>query len=98
MTSRAGTSLLALCAQKLGLTDALKGALGHLRERSCTHRPSQVVCDLAVMLADGGKCVSDLAALGGQPALWGEMASVSTARRVVLELGDDELDAIGQSR
>jgi hypothetical protein len=98
MSSRAGTSLLALCAQKLGLIDALSGGLGHLRERSCTHRPGQVVCDLAMMLADGGKCVSDLAALAGQPALWGQMASISTARRVLLELGDDELDAIRQAR
>jgi hypothetical protein len=30
-----------------------------------------VFCDLAVMLADGGRCVSDLVALGSQPALFG---------------------------
>jgi Transposase DDE domain group 1 len=98
MTSRAGTSLLALCARKLGLSDALAGALGHLRERRSAHRPGDVLCDLAVMLADGGKCVSDLAALGGQPALFGPMASVSTARRVMVSLGAAELDAIRRAR
>lgn len=98
MTSRAGTSLLALCAHKLGLPDALNGVLGHLRERRSAHPPGDVLCDLAVMLADGGKCVSDLAALAGQPALFGEMASVSTARRVLLALGAAELDAIRRAR
>jgi len=98
MTSRAGTSLLAMCAQKLGVTDALSGTLGHLRERRSGYRPGQVVADLAVMLADGGKCVSDLAALAGQPALFGELASISTARRVMLALGDRELDGIRRAR
>jgi hypothetical protein len=78
--------------------DALAGALGHLRERRSAHRPGEVICELAVMLADGGKCVSDLAALAGQPSLFGEMASVSTARRVMLALGAAELDGIRQAR
>jgi hypothetical protein len=98
MTSRAGTSLLALCARKLGLADTLTGVLGHLRERRSAHLPGDVLCDVAVMLADGGKCVSDLAALAGQPALFGEMASVSTARRVLLSLGDAELDGVRRAR
>jgi hypothetical protein len=57
-----------------------------------------VLCDLAVMVADGGCCVSDLAALAGQPALFGNVASVSTARRVLLSLGEAEIDAIRQAR
>jgi Transposase DDE domain group 1 len=50
------------------------------------------------MLADGGRCVSDLAALGGQSSLFGEVASVSTARRVVLSVGEGELAAIRVAR
>jgi hypothetical protein len=50
------------------------------------------------MVADGGRCVSDLAALAGQPALFGEVASVSTARRVMLSIGDQELGAIRRAR
>jgi hypothetical protein len=50
------------------------------------------------MLADGGRCVSDLAALGSQPALFGEVASVSTARRVVLSIGEAELERVRAAR
>jgi len=98
LTSRAGTALLALVAQRLGLTDGLGGALAGTRERRSAHDPGAVFCDLSVMLADGGRCVSDVAALAGQPALFGEVASVSTARRVVLSIGADELDRVRQAR
>ena len=46
------------------------------------------------MLADGGRCVSDLVALGSQPTQFGEVASVSTARRVLLSVGQVELDRL----
>jgi hypothetical protein len=71
LSSRAGTALLALAAERLGLTDALGWALAETRERRSAHDPGRVFCDLAVMLADGGRCVSDLVALGSQPALFG---------------------------
>jgi hypothetical protein len=98
LSSRAGTALLALVAARLGLTDGLIAALAGTRERRSAHEPGQVFCDLAVMAADGGRCVSDLAALAGQPALFGEVASISTARRVMLSVGESELDAIRQAR
>ncbi len=41
---------------------------------------------------------SDLAALAGQPALFGNLASVSTARRVLLSIGEAELDRVRQAR
>ena len=50
------------------------------------------------MLADGGRCVSDLQALAGQASLFGEVASVSTARRVVLSVGESELAGIRAAR
>src|SRR3954451_18414452 len=98
LSSRAGTALLALAAQRLGLTDALGWALGETRERRSAHDPGRVFCDLAVMLADGGRCVSDLVALGSQPALFGEVASVSTARRVLLSIGELELGRVRAAR
>jgi Transposase DDE domain group 1 len=98
LSSRAGTALLALTAQRLGLTDGLSGALEGTRERRSGHDPGRVLCDLAVMAADGGRCVSDLQALAGQPALFGDLASVSTARRVLLSIGDDELEKVRQAR
>jgi len=98
LSSRAGTALLALTAQRLGLTDGLVGALAGIRERRSAHDPGRVLCDLAVMAADGGRCVSDLAVLAGQGALFGDIASVPTARRVLLSIGEKELDRIRQAR
>jgi hypothetical protein len=98
LSSRAGTALLALSAQRLGLADALGWALAGTRERRSAHDPGRVFCDLAVMLADGGRCVSDLLALASQPALFGEVASVSTARRVMLSIGARELDRVRAAR
>jgi Transposase DDE domain group 1 len=98
LSSRAGSALLALVAQRLGLTDGLSAALAGIRERRSGHDPGRVLCDLAVMAADGGRCVSDLAVLAGQPALFGDVASVSTARRVLLSIGEAELDLVRQAR
>src|SRR4051812_28475366 len=98
LSSRAGTALLALAADRLGLTDALGWALAETRERRGGHDPGRALCDLAVMLADGGRCVSDLVALASQPALFGDVASVSTARRVMLSIGDVELDRVRAAR
>src|SRR5665213_3334208 len=97
LSSRAGTALLALVAARLGLTGGLSDALAGTRERRAGHDPGRVFCDLSVMLADGGRCVSDLAALAGQASLFGEVASVSTARRVVCSVGDVELDRVRQA-
>jgi len=98
LSSRAGTALLALTAQRLGRTGGLSGALAGTRERRSAHDPGRVLCDLAVMVADGGRCVSDLAVLAGQGALFGQVASVATARRVLLNVGASELDRIRQAR
>ena len=98
LSSRAGTVLFALTAQRLGLMDGLSGALAGTRERRSSHDPGRVFCDLAVMAADGGRCVSDLAALAGQPALFGNIASVPTARRVLLSIGEAEIDGVRQAR
>ena len=98
LSSRAGTSLLALVADRVGLTGGLCDALEGTRERRGGHEPGRVFCDLAVMLADGGRCVSDLAALAGQSSLFGDVASTSTARRVVLSVGESELAGIRAAR
>src|SRR4051794_41883655 len=78
LSSRAGAALLPLAAERLGLTDALAWALAETRERRSAHDPGRVFCALAVMLADGGRCVSDLLAQGWPPALFGDLASGST--------------------
>jgi len=81
--SHAGTALLAQVADKSGLTRALSAGLSGLRERRGGHDPGRVIRDLAVMLADGGDCLADLRAVGDQAALFGPVASTSTAFRVI---------------
>jgi hypothetical protein len=55
-----------------------------------------VIRDLAVMLADGGECVSDLGAVREQDALFGAVASDSTAFRVIDRIASEPgmLDAL----
>jgi hypothetical protein len=50
-----------------------------------------VLRDLAVLLADGGDCLSDLAALRDQAELFGPVASTATAWRVVEHIAGDDL-------
>ena len=83
LVSHAGTALLAGVADKVGLTTALSLRLAGLKARRRGHDPGRVVRDLAVMLADGGECVSDLGAVRDQEALLGAVASDSTAFRVI---------------
>jgi Transposase DDE domain group 1 len=83
LVSRAGSALLAQVADKLGLTRALSARLAVLKQRRRGHDPGRVIRDLAVMLADGGECVSDLGAVRDQEALFGPVASDSTAFRVI---------------
>jgi hypothetical protein len=83
LVSHAGSALLAQVADKLGLTRMLSVRLAALKQRRRGHDPGRVIRDLAVMLADGGECVSDLGAVRDQQALFGQVASDSTAFRVV---------------
>ena len=54
-----------------------------IKQRRRGHDPGRAIADLAVMLADGGECVSDLGAVREQDALFGSVASDSTAFRTI---------------
>ncbi len=79
----AGSALLAGTADRVGLTAALSEALAPTRQRVSAHDPGVVLGNLVVMLADGGDCLADLGALGDQLDLFGDLASDSTAFRVI---------------
>jgi len=81
VSSHVGTSLLVLVAHRLGLADGLGAALAGAPSVVRGMIRGGVLCGLAVIAADGGHYVSDLAALARQLALFGEIASISTARR-----------------
>jgi hypothetical protein len=86
VVGHAGAALLRELADRVGLTAALGGQRLDGRRR---HPDAAVLRDLAVMLADGGDCLSDLAVLRDQPELFGPVASTPTAWRVVERLGQD---------
>src|SRR5918994_6313901 len=96
LVSHAGSALLAQVADKLGLTKALSLRLAALKQRRRGHDPGRVMRDLAVMLAAGGECVSDLGAVRDQQALFGAVASDSTAFGVSDRIASDPglLDAL----
>jgi hypothetical protein len=83
VVSHVGSRLLAGMADRSGLTVAFGDALAGLRERRSGHDPGRVLTDLAVLLADGGRSISDLAVLRDQPTLFGPVASTATAWRVL---------------
>jgi Transposase DDE domain group 1 len=85
VVGHAGAALLGELADRLGLTRAL----GWRDRGGRRHREAAVLRDLAVMLADGGDCLSDLAALRDQPELFGQVASIPTAWRVLERVATD---------
>jgi Transposase DDE domain group 1 len=89
LVSHAGSVLLARVADKTGLTSALSLELSDLKQRRSGHDQGRVIRDLAVMLADGGDCLADLGALGDQESLFGNVASASTAFRLVDRIAGD---------
>jgi hypothetical protein len=98
LISHAGGALLAELADRTGLTGALSDALAGTRERHCAQDPGRVLRDVAVMLADGGDCVSDVAAFEGQERLFGARASETTTHRVLKSLDERLLDRIRGAR
>ena len=98
LTSRAGSALLVGVADRVGLTRSLSQAMGGLRQRRSRHDPGRTLRDLAVMLADGGDCLADLAGLRDQPSLFGEVASAATAWRALAALGPERVVALRRAR
>jgi hypothetical protein len=87
VVGHAGAALLRELADRLGLTTALDWHQAGGRRRR--HPDAAVLRDLAVMLADGGDCLSDLAVLRDQPKLFGPVASTPTTWRVIERAGQD---------
>jgi hypothetical protein len=86
VVGHAGARLLADLADATGLTSAFSQALAGLRQRQGGHDPGRIAVDLAVMLADGGETIADLAVLRNQQALFGTVASDPTAWRLLSQL------------
>ncbi len=98
LVSHAGVVLLVELADRTGLTGGLSDALAATRERRSAHDPGRVLRDVAVMLADGGDCVTDNDAYGGQERLFGARASETTTHRVLKSIDGQLLAQIRVAR
>lgn len=94
LISHAGTALLSELADRTGLTRAMSEAMGSCGISWHTHDPGVVLTHLAVAIADGADCLSDLAALRESTELFGPVASVPTAWRALQATSSVELRAI----
>jgi hypothetical protein len=63
VVSHAGSYLLIELADRVGLTAARSREFACLQRRRRAHDPGEVLRDLAVSIADGGDCLSDLTVL-----------------------------------
>jgi hypothetical protein len=98
VVSHAGSRLLADLADRTSLTGRLSAALAGVGRPRAVHDPGRVLVDLAVAVADGAECISDIAVLADQPGLFGAVASDSTVWRLLDQLDGPELVEIAGAR
>jgi hypothetical protein len=97
VVSHVGSAAVRLIADRTGLTEALSKALAR-RGCSPVHDRGRVLADTAVLIADGGTVMSDLATLRDQGELFGPVASDPTLWRTLNEIGPTQRDRIGRAR
>lgn len=98
IVGHAGARLVSGVAEVVGLDDAYSEAMAPTTRRRRAIDPGRVLVDLAVTLADGGDCLSDLRVLRDQPDLFGRVASGPTAWRAIDSVDDAVLDALRRAR
>ncbi|MGW3635214.1 transposase, partial [Streptomyces sp. NPDC005122] len=98
VVSHAGSRLLADLADATGLLAAFTDALRRLRARGTGHDPGRIMVDLAVMLADGGEAIADLALPRDQAEVFGLVASSPTAWRLLAGIDPAALAAVRSAR
>ena len=84
----AGARLLTETSRVTGLGNELSRALSAWRRTWSVHDPGKVMADLAVCVALGGRCLSDLSLLRCDKEVFGPVASDPTVSRLVGTLAD----------
>lgn len=98
VTGQAGTHLLGRIASRFGVTAGLSAAMAGTTVRSSAHDRGTVLTQLAMMIAAGGRAVTDLKTLRDQPRLFGKVASDVTAWRIAHEVDDGRRDQVVATR
>lgn len=84
----AGARLLTETSGVTGLGNELSQALSTWRRPGSVHDPGKIILDLAVCVALGGRCLSDLSLLRRDKEVFGPVASDPTVSRLVGALAD----------
>jgi hypothetical protein len=95
--NHAGASAVRLLADRTGLTGGLSRALTR-RGFTPVHDRGRVLADTAVLIADGGRVLSDMATLRDQAQLYGPVASDPTLWRTLDEIGEPQRRKIARVR
>ncbi|MFF3468079.1 IS1380 family transposase [Streptomyces sp. NPDC002619] len=98
VVGHARARLLADLADATGLSAAYSAAPRPLRPRGTGHDPGRIATDLAVMLADGGEAIADLAVLRDQAGVFGPVASTPTAWRLLADVDEKALASLRSAR
>jgi hypothetical protein len=98
VVSHAGVGLLREMAEYTGLVDGVSDALIDTYAGIPIHAPGRVFTDLAVAIADGADAVSGIAVLRDREELFGPVASMPTAWRVLDRVDEHHLGAVRQAR
>lgn len=95
--NHAGAAALRVLADRTGLTGGLSRAMTR-RGFTPVHDRGRVLADAAVLIADGGRVLSDFAMLRDQSELFGAIASDSTLWRALHEISQPQRRRIARAR
>jgi hypothetical protein len=98
VVSHAGAALLRELATETGLAGAVSGALLDTYRGFPLHMPGQVFADLAVAIADGADAVTGIEVLRDREALFGPVASMPTAWRLLDRIDEPHLERVRAAR
>ena len=94
VTSQAGTHLLGRIATTLGIASGFSEVMSGTTSRATAHDRGRVLTQLAMTIAGGGRCLSDLRTLRDQPVLFGTVASDPTGWRTVHQVDEVRLEGL----
>lgn len=101
VVSHAGAVALLATASAVGVDQALGEKFARWAKPATCHDPGKIMLDLAVSIAIGGDCASDLSVLRCEPGVFGSVASDPTVSRLISMLATDAptaLKAIASAR
>jgi hypothetical protein len=98
VVSHAPTVMLRELAQDTGLVAGVSAALADTYAGPWLHAPGQVFADLAVAIADGADCISQVEVLGDRHEVAGAVASMPTTWRLLDRIDTAHLSRVRSAR